>query len=132
MPEDDQLAAERIAHLRTLLPPHVAIGISQDMRAAKILRAGCDLWFSALAGLFPNVCQKIITLSRAGQHTQAIAALDVLKPFWMLSAQYGELRVMATLARELGLTEAVNLPLPLLPLDEHETEELKQLLPLLH
>ncbi|WP_414503023.1 dihydrodipicolinate synthase family protein [Zymobacter sp. IVIA_5232.4 C2] len=132
IPADERLATERIARLRQLIPDHVAIGISHDIRVAPGLNAGCDVWFSVLGGLFPRMCQEMVEMARSGQHEQLTAASETLAPLWSLFEQYGYLRVTATLASMLGLTAVDNLPLPLRPLDAPAAAQLEAIIPLLY
>ena len=44
----------RIADLRRILPPHVTIGVSGDAYGAAGLNAGCDAWYSVIAGTLPQ------------------------------------------------------------------------------
>lgn len=133
IPADEQQAVERIGRLRSLIPSHIAIGISHDIRVAPGLNAGCDVWFSVLGGLFPRMCQDMVEMARKGQHEQLTAASERLQPLWSLFEQYGDLRIIAMLASKLGLTEINNLPLPLLqPLDTHVAAQLDSIIPLLY
>lgn len=131
VPDDAAQAKARIDRLRQLLPDKIAIGVSGDALAARGLNAGGELWFSVLGGLFPQVCQRIIRLSAAGQQLEAQNLSDRLAPLWALFAKYGSLRVVAALAARLGLTEAVNLPQPLASIDREDAGRLEAVLPLL-
>jgi 4-hydroxy-tetrahydrodipicolinate synthase len=56
-------AADRIARLRAAVPGRVSLGISGDWAAAEALLAGCDVWYSVIAGLFPKTARVIVNLA---------------------------------------------------------------------
>ncbi|MET3936813.1 dihydrodipicolinate synthase family protein [Arthrobacter sp. OAP107] len=118
-------AAERIAGLRAAVPGSVSLGISGDWAAAEALTAGCDVWYSVIAGLFPKTARVIVDLAQASQASQtgpagqagkgdlALEASAALESVWALFRTYGSLRVAATMAELLGFVEAPCLPRPL-------------------
>jgi 4-hydroxy-tetrahydrodipicolinate synthase len=109
-------AAERIARLRAAVPEGTSLGISGDWAAAEALLAGCDVWYSVIAGVFPKTAKVIVDLAqtgRTGQGDQARDASAALEPVWALFRTYGSLRVAATMAEVLGFVEAPCLPRPL-------------------
>ena len=122
-------AAERIASLRAAAPEGVSLGVSGDWAAAEALLAGCDVWYSVIAGLFPKAARAIADLAQtsqadhtgqadqAGQGDLALEASAALEPVWDLFRTYGSLRVAATMAEVLGFVEAPCLPRPLKSLD---------------
>lgn len=114
-------AAERIARLRAAVPESVSLGISGDWAAAESLLAGCDAWYSVIAGVFPKTAKVIAELAKTGQLTaqgdQARDASAALEPVWALFRTYGSLRVTATMAEVLGFVAAPCLPRPLQSLD---------------
>ncbi|PNH83966.1 dihydrodipicolinate synthase family protein [Arthrobacter sp. AFG20] len=113
-------AAERIARLRAAIPGSVSLGISGDWAAAEALLAGCDAWYSVIAGLFPKTARVIVDLARTrrtGQGDLALEASAALEPVWALFRTYGSLRVAATMAEVLGSVESPCLPRPLKSLD---------------
>lgn len=114
LPADPAIARDRVSALRTLLPPEVSIGVSGDQVAAVSLRAGCDAWYSVIAGTLPDLALPIV---RAGTPAVAKAASDRLRPLFELFAAHGSLRVVAAIAEHLGLTGRDCLPSPLRPLD---------------
>ena len=103
-------AAARIARLRAVVPGGVTLGISGDWAAAEAMLAGCDVWYSVIAGLFPQTAKVIVDSAVADPALEASAALE---PVWALFRTYGSLRVTATMAEVLGLVEAPCLPRPL-------------------
>ncbi|MEV4277638.1 dihydrodipicolinate synthase family protein [Actinoplanes xinjiangensis] len=114
LPADPAIARDRVTALRALLPPHVSIGVSGDQVAAVSLRAGCDAWYSVIAGILPELALPIV---RAGSPAAARAASDRLRPLFELFAAHGSLRVVAAVAEHRGLAGAGCLPSPLRPLD---------------
>jgi 4-hydroxy-tetrahydrodipicolinate synthase len=52
---DPTKGKERIDDLRARIPASVTIGISGDWQAATGFAAGCDVWYSVIGGLFPQV-----------------------------------------------------------------------------
>lgn len=95
-------AAARIASLRARVPESVALGVSGDWFAAEALRAGADVWFSVIGGLFP---EPALAIAR-GEDVD-------LEPLWDLFRRHGGIRVVATAAALRGFTGEPNLPRPL-------------------
>lgn len=122
-------AQQRVQHLRTLLPPHVGLGVSVDACAAAGLTAGCDAWYSVLAGVFPQPALALTRQAQAGQAELALASSERLQPLWALYARYGgSLRLMATAAELLGGVRAPCLPQPLKTLEGAQRQELAEVL----
>ena len=127
-PAVDQ-AAGRISRLRAAVPENVSLGVSGDWAAAEALLAGCDVWYSVIAGIFPETARMIADLALAGQQagqlTDELAAereaareaSALLEPVWSLFRTHGSLRVTATMAELLGFVETPCLPRPLQSLD---------------
>ncbi|QLF92205.1 dihydrodipicolinate synthase family protein [Pseudomonas sp. ABC1] len=105
-------AQVRIEQLRALIPRHVTIGVSGDAFAATGLNAGCEAWYSVIAGLFPQIALAIIRNAQAGSVEEASRLSERLAPLWALFLQYGSLRVTATAAELRGLVSRPCLPLP--------------------
>ena len=116
-PADPEAARQRVARLRALVPDSVTLGISGDASAATGLNAGCEAWYSAMGGLFPDTAMAIARAARAGDADEAVRLSARLQPLWSLFGQYRGLRVLATAAELLGLVESPCLPLPLQTLD---------------
>jgi 4-hydroxy-tetrahydrodipicolinate synthase len=113
-------AANRIARLRAAVPGGVTLGVSGDWAAAEALLAGCDVWYSVIAGLFPKAARVLVDLAKTAQTSQGDLALEAsaaLEPVWELFRAYGSLRVAATMAEVLGFAAAPCLPRPLKSLD---------------
>lgn len=117
-PADPEAARQRVARLRALVPDSVTLGISGDASAATGLNAGCEAWYSAMGGLFPDTAMAIARAARAGDADEAVRLSARLQPLWLLFGQYrGSLRVLATAAELLALVESPCLPLPIQTLD---------------
>ena len=111
--------AEEIAGLRAALPQTVALGYSGDARITGALRAGVDLWFSVLGGLFPEICAAMMSAARAGAEAD-LAALDArLAPLWRVFDASGSYRVMHAAAEMAGYGPTAP-PLPVLALEGEE------------
>lgn len=116
----------RIGELSSLLPQGTSLGISGDWVAAEALIAGCDIWYSAIAGVLPQQAKTIVDHALAGRRELALKASAELKPVWSLFRTYGSLRVNAALAEDLGLVKSSGLPLPLRGLDSEGREKVAQ------
>ncbi|WP_026376162.1 dihydrodipicolinate synthase family protein [Aestuariibacter salexigens] len=125
-PFADEKGHQRIKTLRALLPQNMAIGVSGDKFGVAGLAAGCDLWLSVLGGLFPHTVKTWITMIRDGHAQTAEAESERFSPMWDLFVKSkGGLRVMATAASILGISEEQNLPAPLKPLNVQDREVLQ-------
>lgn len=116
---------QRVAELRAKVPADVTIGISGDSVAADALNAGCDAWYSVLAGTLPAPCRDIVAAATAGDAALAVDLSNMLKPLWELFAAYGSYRVVSALAEELHLVGHPNLPRPVRGLDEGGRQRLR-------
>lgn len=126
VPADPVRARARIDRLRSVLPPHVTIGVSGDPLAAAGLAAGCDGWYSAIGGTLPDLARRIASTA----HDPVVSSeLDArLRPLWELFAAHGSLRVIAAIAERLGLAGTDCLPRPLRGLDPPELARLDETL----
>lgn len=107
-------AKARINRLRAVIPEHVTIGVSGDASAAAGLNAGCDAWYSVMAGLFPNTAKLMVDTALAGNTDETARLSERLEPLWALFRDFGgSLRVIATAAELRHFTTAPSLPLPL-------------------
>lgn len=114
---DPDVARERIARLRAGMPASVTVGISGDASGAAALVGGADAWYSAIAGTLPELALGIVRAVRAGDDAAALGRSARLQPLWELIAAHGSLRVIATIAEQLGLVAPDGLPRPLRGLD---------------
>lgn len=125
VPEDPTQAKARIDHLRALLPQHVSVGVSGDMFAATGLNAGCDAWYSVMAGTLPELAVPLARAALNGDMELAVALSQQLQPLWELNARFGSLRVIAAIAEELDLVTSPSLPLPIRGLQGFAREEVQ-------
>ncbi|GEK80193.1 dihydrodipicolinate synthase family protein [Agrococcus baldri] len=121
-------AAERLAQLRDVVPPEVTIGISGDAFAADALRAGCEAWYSVIAGTLPGPALRIARAALGGDPSATAEAAAAMRPLWSLFARHGSLRVVAAIAEERGLVRAHPLPLPIRGLGERERAHVREAL----
>ena len=129
MPFQTEEGDKKLTQLRELIPEHVAIGVSADKFAAAGMAAGCDVWFSVLAGLFPKTVQAMILAANTQTRSEAMNASAEFEQVWQLfDRNRGGMRVMATAADILGFTEGNCLPEPLQPLTGEDRSQLELLL----
>ncbi|TAN29687.1 MAG: dihydrodipicolinate synthase family protein [Castellaniella sp.] len=128
VPADPEAARGRVERLRALIPAHVTIGVSGDASAANGLTAGCDAWYSVIAGLFPQVPVAITRAAKAGDEQEVKQLSDRLAPLWALFSQYGSVRVIAAAAELRGLVSAPSLPLPVRSLEGDARQHLRAVL----
>ena len=113
VPGNFEMVRRRVDRLRALIPEQVSIGISGDAFAATGLNAGCQVWYSVVGGLFPQLALAIVRAARQGQAEHAIQLSEQLAPLWAFFLRYGSLRVIATAAELCGLVAQPCLPLPI-------------------
>lgn len=118
--EDPQRARADLARLRAELPEDVTLGVSGDRAGARGLLAGCDAWYSVLAGVFPRTCLAITRAALDGDETLARGLSSRLDPVWDLFDRFGSYRVVSAIAAETGLVTPEGLHHPVLPLTGDE------------
>ena len=129
VPMESQAALDRVNRLRALIPRHVSIGISGDACAVNGLNAGCEVWYSVIGGLYPNIARKLTTAVKTGDIQEVSHLSEILAPMWELFHRNGgSLRVIAAAAEIQNLVNAPCLPLPLIALEGEEREKLAVLL----
>ena len=129
MPFATNEGASRLASLREILPPSMAVGVSGDQFGAAGMAQGCDLWLSVIGGIFPKTVQTIIQYATSEQANEALALSDSLAGLWQLFANNGGgLRVVAEAAKILGYSEGNNLPAPFLPISDDDRDTLSALI----
>jgi 4-hydroxy-tetrahydrodipicolinate synthase len=116
LPADGDFAGE-LARLRASTPKSFAIGYSGDWGAANALLAGCDAWYSVVAGLLPAPGLALTRAAQAGDASKAMRINDALRPLWDLFKAFGSFRVMYVMADLLGLAK-IEPPRPILPLSQ--------------
>ncbi|WP_183424948.1 dihydrodipicolinate synthase family protein [Luteimonas sp. RC10] len=128
VPADPEAARVRVARLRALVPAHVTLGVSTDAFAATGLNAQCDVWYSVIGGLFPEVALAITRAAQAGAAEDVTRRSERLAPLWALFNQYGSLRVIAAAAELCGLVSTPSLPLPVKSLHGEARQHLATIL----
>ncbi|MFF8816834.1 dihydrodipicolinate synthase family protein [Leucobacter sp. NPDC015123] len=118
VPTEADAATATVTHYREHIPATVTLGISGDGSAAAALLTGCDAWYSVLAGVLPRECLDLTRAAQSGDHATATAISDRFAPLWDLFAEHGSLRVVASVAEELGLVGPESLPHPVQGLGE--------------
>ncbi|GAB2607621.1 dihydrodipicolinate synthase family protein [Kocuria himachalensis] len=127
VPADPQEARTRVEEIRAVLPQHVSIGISGDATAAAGMAAGCDAWYSVLAGTLPGPALRITRAALDGRVDEAEAESGRLAPLWGLFAEFGSLRVVAAVAECLDLVPQACLPLPLHGLNDEQRAQVARI-----
>ena len=125
---DPVATQKRLAELRPRVPAHVTLGAAGDLAAATVLTQGGDVWYSVIAGLFPEIPIAITRAAQKGDTQTAQALSAQLEPLWEMFRQHGSLRVVAAAAEILGLASAPCLPLPLQSVTGDERQRLARVL----
>lgn len=128
LPADPLEASARLTRLKSALPEGVRLGISGDGQAAAGLTAGCEVWYSVLAGLYPHVCLQLTQAALRGDTGETQRLNRALEPLWVYFRRHGSLRVMATVAELTGAVAAPCLPFPLQTLAGDERNALGTML----
>ncbi|CAM8681134.1 dihydrodipicolinate synthase family protein [Leclercia adecarboxylata] len=126
LPADPADALARVAKLKSQVAAGVTIGISGDAQSAAGLLAGCDVWYSVLAGLFPDYCLRLTQAALRGDVEETRRLNGALEPLWRFFRRYGSLRVIATVAELRGRAAAPCLPFPLQTLAGAERDALQE------
>lgn len=113
--------------LRATTAPGFSLGVSVDWNATEAMLAGADGWYSVLGGLFPQVCMRIVSAVRTGDHATARQIDADLRPLWDLFTAWSSLRVIHAAVNHLGLCR-VAAPLPILPLPDAAQQQVAQTL----
>lgn len=112
VPADPDAARTWITDLRGAVAPGVTLGVSGDAFAVRGLRAGCDTWYSVMAGVLPRTCLDLTSAVLAGEDERVRRIEARLEPLWSLMAAHGSLRVAAAFAEQLGVVPRAGLPRP--------------------
>jgi len=114
VPRDPDAARRRIRAIRAVVPAQVTVGVSGDASGVDGLRAGCDAWYSAIAGTVPEPFVRMVAAVAQGRADDAVIASERFAPLWELFAAHGgSLRVIAVIAEHLGLVTGDTLPQPI-------------------
>ncbi|KAB0679085.1 dihydrodipicolinate synthase family protein [Aureimonas leprariae] len=118
LPADGDHAGE-LARLRARTPDSFAVGYSGDWGAADALLAGCDAWYSVVAGLLPATALALTRAAIQDDFAEMRRLDDAFRPLWDLFRTYGSFRVMYAVADVLGFA-GIAPPRPVLPLPSAE------------
>lgn len=118
VPSGADAARTRVDGIRRAVPATVTIGVSGDGSAARGLVAGCDAWYSVIAGTLPEPALALTRAAQAGDAAAAMAESERLQPLWDLFTEFGgSFRVVAAIAELAGLVQPDSIPRPLRGLD---------------
>jgi len=123
LPANGDYAGE-LARLRSQLPETFAIGYSGDWGAADALLAGCDAWYSVVAGVLPVPALALTRAAQAGDVANVRRIDAAFQPLWDLFKSYGSFRVIYALADSLDLGASAP-PRPVLPIPAAEHNRVK-------
>jgi 4-hydroxy-tetrahydrodipicolinate synthase len=116
LPANGDFSGE-MERLRAMAPDKFAIGYSGDWGAADALLAGCDGWYSVVAGLLPASALALMRAAQAGNRPEVLRINDAFQPLWDLFRAFGSFRVMYMMAKVLGLAR-IEPPRPILALPQ--------------
>ena len=128
VPTDIHQAKSRIEKLRSILPSKVTIGVSGDWHAMNGVKAGCDIWYSVIAGLYPELARKIMLVATSDDLQLYELLTQQLEPLWALFRQFGSLRVIAAAAELEGIITESCLPAPLMSLNPEARKTLSEVI----
>lgn len=128
VPTDIHQAQSRIEKLRSILPTKVTIGISGDWHAMNGIKAGCDIWYSVIAGLYPKLAREIMLVATSDDLQLYESLTQQLEPLWALFRQFGSLRVIAAAAELQGIITEPCLPAPLMSLNPEARKTLSEVI----
>ncbi|WP_343315665.1 dihydrodipicolinate synthase family protein [Brucella sp. BE17] len=114
LPANDAFKVE-LSKLRSETKEDFSIGYSGDWGAADALLAGCDCWYSVIAGLLPVPALSLARAAQAANRAEAERINLAFQPLWELFKRFGSFRVMYVIADLLGLAQ-IEPPRPILPL----------------
>lgn len=124
----EEEARQRVTSLRQVIPGSVTIGVSGDGAGAMGLVAGCDAWYSVLAGTWPEPCLAITRAAQSGRSAEAFSRSEALAEVWRLFGQFGSLRVVAEIAEYRGIASSDHLPHPVKPLPEEARRQVETII----
>ncbi|RAX42237.1 dihydrodipicolinate synthase family protein [Rhizobium tropici] len=113
--------------LRQETPKDFSIGYSGDWGAAAGLLAGCDAWYSVIAGLLPAEALALTRAAQAGDTAETERLDQKFQPLWNLFKEFGSFRVMYAIAEALDLCR-IDPPRPILPLSVTERPRVRSAL----
>ncbi len=113
--------------LRQETPKDFSIGYSGDWGAAAGLLAGCDAWYSVIAGLLPAEALALTRAAQAGDTAETERLDQKFQPLWSLFKEFGSFRVIYAIAEALDLCR-IDPPRPILPLSVTEKPRVRSAL----
>ncbi|HWT62876.1 MAG TPA: dihydrodipicolinate synthase family protein [Ochrobactrum sp.] len=114
LPASGDYGAE-LSKLRSETPEDFSIGYSGDWGAKDALLAGCNTFYSVIAGLLPAEALALTRAAKAGNKVESERINAAFEPLWELFKTFGSFRVMYVIADLLGLAK-IEPPRPILPL----------------
>ena len=114
---EPQAVAAHLAELRSVVPDGFSLGYSVDWHSVEALIAGGDVWYSVIAGLFPQISMTLVQAVRDGDIEEARRLNARLDPLWSVFKEFSSLRVIYASADLLGICRAEP-PRPILPLSD--------------
>jgi 4-hydroxy-tetrahydrodipicolinate synthase len=126
LPASNDFSGE-MERLRAMTPYGFAIGYSGDWGAADALLAGCDAWYSVVAGLLPAPALALTRAARASNRPEVLRINASFQPLWDLFRASGSFRVMYVMADVLGLAR-IEPPRPILPLPQETYSRVEEAL----
>ncbi|WP_312793776.1 dihydrodipicolinate synthase family protein [Tianweitania sp.] len=116
--------------LRARTPGSFSIGYSGDWGAADALLAGCDTWYSVIAGLLPEEALALTRAAKTGDRKTVERLNAALQPLWTLFQKFGSFRVMYGIIEAQGVGRILP-PRPILPLPSSERDAIDHALDVL-
>lgn len=104
-----------LSDLRAKSAGALAIGYSGDWGAANAMLAGADAFYSVAGGILPREMLRMIRAAQSGDEVEVRRIDRSFKALWALFREFGSLRVVYVIARQMGLCDVAP-PLPVLPL----------------
>ena len=117
--------AGQIERLRAACAEGFSLGYSGDAAIAGALKAGCDAWYSVVAGTLPDLAVAMWNARADADELDRLVAGTA--PLWQTFGRYGSIRVVYEMQDMLG-RRATRLPAPLLPLGTDARGEIRDAL----
>ncbi|MCA6121643.1 dihydrodipicolinate synthase family protein [Bradyrhizobium sp. WSM 1704] len=116
-----------LAELRAATPDGFSLGYSADWNCTEALLAGCDTWYSVLAGIFPGICLEIVRAAASGNAAEARRLDARLRPIWDLFKTFSSIRVVYAIANLRGIC-AAEPPRPIMPLPAEALQRVREVM----
>ncbi|MGI4745482.1 MAG: dihydrodipicolinate synthase family protein [Janthinobacterium lividum] len=105
----------------------LAIGYSGDWGMADAMLAGADAFYSVSGGILPREVLSMMRAAQAGDDVEVRRIDRAFQPLWTLFREFGSLRIVYVIARQLGLCDVAP-PLPVLPLQDGDQRRVRDAL----